>query len=78
MLEQSIERELEKLTKNLDSLKSYKSDFRRLSNHDIFVTDKKMKVVRAIEYFKFYNNLKDKLGENTIKINLEDSYKDNT
>jgi hypothetical protein len=37
-----------------------------------------MKVVRAIEYFRLYNSLKDKLGDNTIKINLDDSLKDNS
>jgi len=73
MLEQSLERELERIGRNIQSLKHHKMDLRRLSTHELFTSQKKFKTARTVEFFRLYHSLKDKLGCEPIKISLHDS-----
>lgn len=71
-LEQSLERELDRVSRNLQSLKNHKTDLRRLSTHELFASDKKLKTTRTVEFFRVYHLLQEKMASEPIRIILHE------
>ena len=57
----------------MQSLKIHKGEYRKLYTHELFVSEKKLKVPRTVEFFKLYHSLKEKLNIEPIKITLHDN-----